>query len=63
MAKTELIWCDIATFLPEELMRRINKITGDDIRKALKENLDEWEDYIREVDKRNLRSRRWSGLL
>jgi len=59
MAKAELIWCDIATFLPEELMRRINKITADDIKKALEAKLDEWEDYIREVDKRDLRSRRW----
>ena len=60
MAKTEIIRCDIVTLLPEELMRRINKITADDIRKALKANLDEWEDYIREVDKRDLRSRKWS---
>jgi len=60
VAKTEIIRCDIVTLLPEELMRRINKITADDIRKALKANLDEWEDYIREVDKRDLRSRKWS---
>jgi len=61
VAKTELIRVTIS-HLPGELMRRINKITADDIRKALKENLDEWEDYIREVDKRDLRSRRWLDL-
>ena len=32
------------------------KITAEDIKKALEEKLDEWEEYIKEVDRRNLKA-------
>jgi len=32
------------------------EITAEDIKKALEEKLDEWEEYIREVDRRNLKA-------
>ncbi len=32
------------------------KITADDVKKALEAKLDEWEEYIREVDRRNLKA-------
>jgi len=40
----------------EKLMKKLEKITADDIKKALEAKLDEWEDYIREVDRRNLKA-------
>ena len=36
----------------------IGKLKADDIKKALEEKLDEWEDYIREVNRRNLKGLR-----
>ena len=32
------------------------KITAEDVKKALEAKLDEWEEYIREVDRRNLKA-------
>jgi len=40
----------------EKLMKKLEKITADDIKKALEAKLDEWEEYIREVDRRNLKA-------
>ena len=40
----------------EKLMKKLEKITADDIKKALEAKLDEWEEYIREIDRRNLKA-------
>jgi len=32
------------------------KITAEDVKKALEAKLDEWEEYIKEVDRRNLKA-------
>ena len=41
--------------LREILEKRFGKLKADDIKKALEEKLDDWEDYIREVNRRNLK--------
>jgi len=42
--------------LREILERRFGKLKADDVKKALEAKLDEWEEYIREVDRRNLKA-------
>ena len=37
---------------------KLKEVTADDIKKALEAKLDEWEDYIREVERRIKRERR-----
>jgi len=43
--------------------RKVGKLNADDVKKALEEKLDEWEDYIREVDRRNLKARNFLKFL
>jgi len=44
--------------LREILERRFGKLNADGVKKALEAKLDEWEEYIREVDRRNLKGLR-----
>jgi len=52
--------------LPKELKEKLRNITPEEINKFLKEHLDEWEERIREIDKRRkreLREGNWHMVL
>jgi len=41
-------------------MSQTCKITAENIKKTLEEKLDEWEDHIKEVDRRNVRAAKFA---
>ncbi|RLE91648.1 MAG: hypothetical protein DRJ46_02065 [Thermoprotei archaeon] len=52
---------------PKELSKRLAKlierdmvITAENVKEALKAKLDEWEDHIKEVDRRNVRAAKFA---